>query len=79
MWQHIVKSHRITTKVDAADMCSLAAFNAALVFIPIIVILIITSLNIISVAVVAVADVANCDGVCDDVNDGVNASVCERM
>ena len=49
MWQHIVKSHRIITKVDAADKCSLAAFEAALVFIPSIVMLIITSLNLISV------------------------------
>ena len=31
MWQHIVKSRRITTKVDAADKGSLAAFKAALV------------------------------------------------
>ncbi len=57
MWQHIVRSHRITIKVDAADKCSLAAFKAALVFIPIIVMLIITSLNLISVVDVA-ADVA---------------------
>ena len=54
MWQHIVKSNRITTKVDDVDMCSLAAFKAALVFIPIIVRLIITSLNLISVAAAAV-------------------------
>ncbi len=70
MWQHIVKSYRITTKVAAADMCSLAAFKAALVFIPIIVMLIITSLNIISVATAAAVAAANCDGVCDVVNDG---------
>jgi threonine/homoserine efflux transporter RhtA len=57
MWQHIVKSHRITTKVVVADKCSLAVFKAALVFIPIIVMLIITSLNLISVVVVAL-DVA---------------------
>ena len=57
MWQQIVKSHRITTKVAADDKCLLAAFKAALIFISIIVILIITSLNLISV-VVAAADVA---------------------
>ena len=79
MWQHIVKSHRITTKVAVADMCSLAAFKVAVVFIPIIVMLIITSLNLIYVAAAAAAAGANCDGVCDVANDGVNASVCERM
>ena len=57
MWQQIVKSHRITTKVADIDKCLLAAFKAALIFISIIVILIITSLNLISV-VVAAADVA---------------------
>ena len=79
MCQHIVKSHRITTKVVVADTCSLAAFKAALVFIPNIVMLIITPLNLISVVVVAADAAANRDGVCDVVNDGVNASVCERM
>ena len=57
MWQHKSKSYRITTKVDAADKCSLAAFQVALVFIPIIVMLVITSLNRIYVSVAA-ADVA---------------------
>ena len=82
MWQHIRKSHRVTTKVAAAKKRLLAAFKAALVFIPIIVMYIINSLNLISVAVDAAAAasaVGNCDGVCDAVNDGVNASVCERM
>ena len=43
--------------------------------------LIMTSLNLIYVAdVAAAAAAANCDGVSDDVNDGVNNdSVCERM
>jgi uncharacterized membrane protein len=54
MWQHIVRSHRITIKVDAADKCSLAAFKAALVFILIIVMLILASLNLISVVADAV-------------------------
>jgi hypothetical protein len=54
MWQHISKSHRITTKVDAADKCSLAAFKAALDFIPIIVMPVVASLNLLYV--VAAAD-----------------------
>ena len=69
MWQRISKSHRITTKVVAADTCLLAAFKAALVFIPIIVMFIVPSLNIIYVAVVAavatvVALRCRCDGPC---------------
>jgi hypothetical protein len=59
MWQHIVKTHRIKTKVVVADMYSLAAFKAALVFIPIIVMPIVASLNIISVAVAAADAVAD--------------------
>jgi hypothetical protein len=57
VWQHIRKSHRITTKVVAADKRLLTAFKAALVFIPFIVMLVVASLNITSVVVVAV-DVA---------------------
>jgi hypothetical protein len=59
MWQHISNSHRITTKVVVADKCLLAAFKAALVFIPIIVMLIITSLNLFSVALVAADSAAD--------------------
>jgi len=58
MWQQIFKSHRITTKVAAADKCSLAAFKAALVFISIIVMPIVASLNLIYVVVVVDAVVA---------------------
>ncbi len=65
----------IITKVAAADKRSLAAFKAALVFIPIIVMPIVASLNIISVATDAADAAAYCDGVCD----GVENSVCERM
>jgi hypothetical protein len=82
MWQHKSKPHlsQPNIKVAAAEKCSLAAFKAALVFIPIIVMLLITSLNLISVAAsAAFVATSNCDGVCDVVNDGVNASVCERM
>jgi hypothetical protein len=53
MWQQIVKSHRITTKVADIDKCLLVAFKAALVFIPIIAMLIITPLNLIFVAAAA--------------------------
>ena len=59
MWQHKSKSHRITTKVDVADKCSLADFKTALVVNPIIVMLIITSLNLIFI--VADADDAAAD------------------
>ena len=55
MWQHISKSHLITTKVVVADKRLLAAFKAALVIIPMIVMLIIASLNLISVAGVVAA------------------------
>ena len=58
MWQQIVKTHPNATKLVAAHKCSLAAFEAALVFISIIVMLIITSLNLISVVVVAAAAAA---------------------
>jgi len=54
MWQPISKSHRITTKVVAAKKCSLAAFNAALVFNSIIVTPLVASLNLIFVVIVAV-------------------------
>jgi len=56
MWQHIKKSHRITTKVVVADKCLLAASKAALVLISIIVMLILASLNLIGVSVVAAVD-----------------------
>ena len=49
-WQRIRKSHRITTKVAAADNCSLAVFKAALVFIPIIVMPVVALHNLISLA-----------------------------
>ena len=59
IWQHISKSHRITTKVVVAIKCLLPAFNAALVFpVSIIVIPIITSLHLIVVYVVAAVVVA---------------------
>ena len=58
IWQHIVKSQRITTKVVVADKCSLAAFMAALVFISIIVMPIVASLNLIYAVVDAVATTA---------------------
>jgi hypothetical protein len=53
MWQHISKSHRITTKVVATDKRLLDAFKAALVLIQIIVMRVLLSLNLISVAGVA--------------------------
>jgi len=56
MWQHTSKSRFITIKVAAADKCLLAAFKAALISIPIIVMLIITSLNFILVSNVAADD-----------------------
>jgi len=60
MWQHIRKSHRITTKVAADGKCSLAAFKAALVFpISIIVMPIIASLYLILVFVAAAYNVAD--------------------
>ena len=61
MWQHIRKSHRITTKVVVADKFLLAAFKAALAFpISIIVIPIIASLDLIYVSIiVAFVDVAD--------------------
>ena len=58
IWQHIKKSHRITTKVAALDKCLLAAFKAALVFISIIVMPIVASLNLIFVFVAAAVAVA---------------------
>ena len=60
MWQHIRKSHRITTKVVVADTCSLADFKATVVFILIIAMPIVASLNLIYVAAAAV-DVAATD------------------
>ena len=64
MWQHIVKSYRITTKVDVDDKYSLAAFKkAALIFVSIIVMLVVASLNIISVDAAAAAAAYYCDGV----------------
>ena len=50
-WQHIRKSHRITTKVVVANTRLLTAFMVALVFIPIIVMPVVASLNIIYVGV----------------------------
>ncbi len=59
MWQQILKSHRMTTKVVATDKCLLAAFKAALVFISIIVMPVVASLNLILVSVVAAVAIAN--------------------